>query len=240
MKNAAGSDMLRAIDFPPLLTGYAVTGDPLVAAESAAVDGIDPGAVFYGTDPTRMQVALVLAPEVPLTRALRVSFAVALGLNDALGFLVPPEIAVHLVWPDRVKVNGAFCGHMTARASTLDPAAEPDWLIVALDIPIVLPHESEPGHDPDRTALAEEGCADVTAPDLIEAWGRHMMSWLHTYLTDGFEPLHREWRAKADGLGGPVTYPEAGDFVGIDENGGMILKTGDATLIVPLTRLIAP
>ena len=40
------------------------------------------------------------------------------------------------------------------------------------------------------------------------------------------------------GLGETVDYPEAGSFVGLDEWGGMILKSGDDTSILSLTRLI--
>ncbi|MEQ9042059.1 MAG: biotin/lipoate--protein ligase family protein [Silicimonas sp.] len=229
----------RALEFPPLLTGIAVTDDPFQAALQSVADEVEPGAVFYGVDPARMQAAIVLAPEEPLQSALRVSFAVALGLNDALGALAPPEVGVHLVWPDRIKVNGAFCGTLAFAASTREPGDEPDWLIVGLEMPLVRPAASEPGHDPDRTALYEEGCSDIALPDLIEAWGRHMMNWLHIYLTEGFEPLHREWRAKGDGLGGEVTYPQAGTFVGLDENGGMILKTGETTRILSLADRLA-
>lgn len=228
----------RALEFPPLLTGIAVAGDPFQAALGSVAEEVEPGAVFYGADPARMQAAIVLAPEEPLEAALRVSFAISLGLNDALGALVPPEVGVHLVWPDRIKVNGAHCGTLTFAASTDDPRAEPDWLIVGLDLPLALPRESEPGHDPDRTSLYDEGCGDLMLPELIEAWGRHMMNWLHIYLTDGFEPLHREWRAKADGLGGAVSYPADGAFIGIDEWGGMILKSGDTTRIIPLSSFL--
>ena len=228
----------RALEFPPLLTGIAVAGDPFVAALASVETEVEPGAVFHGVDPARLETAIVLAPEEPLATALRVSFAVTLGLNDALGALAPPEVGVHFVWPDRIKVNGAYCGSLKVAASTTDPEAEPDWMVIGLDVPLVLPRAAEPGHDPDHTALMDEGCGDLVLPDLIEAWGRHMMNWLHIYLTDGFENLHREWHARGDGVGGEITYPEAGTFVGLDEHGGMILKTGDATRILPLTRLV--
>ncbi len=89
------------------------------------------------------------------------------------------------------------------------------------------------GETPDQTCLHEEGCGDVTASALIETWARHMMNWLHIYLTDGFEPLHREWLQKAHGR-------EDGTFIGLDEHGGLILKDGDATRILPLTQLLEP
>lgn len=224
--------MSQRLEFPPLLTGIAVPGAPLTAALASVDQEVEPGAVFYGSDPTRLQVALVLAPEEPLSGAIRVSFAATLGLNDALGALAPPEVAVHLVWPNGIKVNGADCGTVTAVASTSDPAAEPDWLILGLDVPIDQPGDGEPGHDPSRTTLYAEGCSEITAPDLTEAWARHMMNWLHIYMTEGFEPLHRAWLAVADGRG-------EGRFLGLDENGGLLVKDDDGTRLVPLTKLLA-
>lgn len=230
--------MSHAITFPPLLTGIAVPGDPFEAALASVAVEVEPGAVFYGIDPSVMRAAIVLAPEEPLDHAVRAVMAVGLGLNDAIGALAPPEVAVHLAWPDRIKVNGAMCGRLRAVADTADPRAEPDWLIVGVEIAVVPETFADPGQAPDRTSLHEEGCGEISVPDLIETWGRHMMNWLHIYLTDGFEPLHREWLTKADGRGGDLTYPAPGRFVGLDEMGGLILKCGDTTTILPLSSMV--
>lgn len=222
------------IEFPPLLTGLAVAGDPFVAACEAATEA-EPGSVFYAPDDEAMRAAILLAPEVPLSEAACVSFAVALGMNDALGALAPPEVGVHLDWPDRIRVNGGLCGGLRVAASTADPKAEPDWLVVGVEIFVLPRGDAEPGERVDETCLHEEGCGEITTPMLVEAWARHMMNWLHIYLTDGFAPLHEEWRSKAHGLGETVGYPETGVFVGLDEWGGMILKDGETTRILPLT-----
>ena len=222
--------MSTAIEFPPLLTGVAVPGDPWDAAlVSARADG-EPGTVFYGIDEATMRVAVLLAPEQALERAIGVSFAVTLGFNDALGALAPPEVALHLEWPDKLRVNGANCGKLRAMASTTDPKAEPDWLVLGLDIPVVA-NEAAPGEKPDETSLHAEGCGDVLVPDLIEAWGRHMMNWLHIYLTEGFEPMHREWLTKAHGR-------DDGTFLGLDELGGLLEKHEGGTRIRPLTEIL--
>ena len=225
------------IDFPPLLTGRAVADDPFEVACATAPEA-EPGTVFYSPEPDRMRAAIVLAPEVPLREAVGVSFAVSLGLNDALGTLAPPEVGVHLEWPDRILVNGARAGRLRMAASTGDPDAEPDWLAVGVELAIRPVSAEAPGLTPDETCLHEEGCGEIGTPDLVEAWARHMMNWLHIYLTDGFAELHEEWRAKAHGLGAEVDYPEWGRFVGLDEWGGMILTEGGVTRILPLSRMM--
>ncbi|MDJ1017290.1 MAG: biotin/lipoate--protein ligase family protein [Paracoccaceae bacterium] len=229
-----------ALEFPPLLTGIAVPGDPYEAALQSVREEVEPGAVFYGSDPHVLETAFVLAPETSLEDAMPVVFAVTLGLNDAIGALAPPKVALHLVWPDRVRVNGALCGKVRAAASTDDPKAEPDWLVLGLEVPIQSAPGAEPGLNPNETNLYEEGCGDLTGPDLVEAWARHTMNWLHIFLTEGFQPLHAEWRVKAHGYGEDIDYPEPGKFLGLDERGGLILKDGAGTTrILPLTRLLS-
>ncbi len=218
------------LEFPPLLTGLAVAGDPFRAA-CAAAPSAEPGTVFYAPDEAVMRAAILLAPESPLAEAISVSFAVSLGMNDALGALAPPEVGMHFVWPDRLRVNGALCGRLRAAASTKVPSEEPDWLVLGIEVPVLAMDTAEPGAHPEETCLYEEGCGDITTSDLIEAWARHMMNWLHIYLTDGFEPLHREWLAKAHGR-------DDGSFLGLDEWGGLILKDEGVARILPLTELL--
>lgn len=227
-----------AIAFPPLMSGRAVAGDAFDAAREAAGQGVDAGTIFHGVGEERLEAALVLAPETPLAEALPVTFAVGLGLADAIGALAPPEVGVHLVWPDRVKVNGAFAGALRAAASTDEPAKVPDWLVVAVELDVAARRGGSPGETPDRTTLHDEGCADVGVGDLLEAFARHTMSWLHVFLSEGFRPVHEAWRQKADGLGETIAYPEPGRFTGIDESGGLLLSRDGRTDLVPLARML--
>ena len=224
---------------PPLLRGEGLRAgiDPFAKAVSAAALGADPGLVPWSEDAAAFRVAVLLAPQMALERAMGAAFAVLLGFSDSLGALAPPEVAVHFAWPDRIKVNGAFCGRLRAAASTADPAAEPDWLAFALDVPL-MPQSDAPGETPDRTALWEEGCAELTPPLMIESWSRHFLVWLHRFEEDGLAPLHAEWRAKCDTLGEEVREPARGLFLGLDELGGMILREGAATRVIPLTAML--
>lgn len=227
-----------APSFPPLLRGEATPAgmDPFAKAVAAAALGADPGLVTWTPNPAALDAALVLAPEAPLERAVSVTFAVALGLADALGALAPPEVAVHFVWPGTVKVNGGDCGRLRAAASTADPAAEPDWLVVGVHVDYLMPNMDEPGRNPEQTCLAEEGCIDVTPPRLIESWSRHTLVWINRWLDDGLRPVHDAWRARAWGLGEPL--PGGGIFLGLDELGGMLVRDGPATELRPLTAML--
>lgn len=226
-------------DFPPLLHGVDVgAADPFKIAYAEAALEAEPGRIHYARAEDNLHAAITLVPEQPLVKAIGVLFAVQLGLIDALGALAPPGIAVHVQWPDRLRINGALCGLVRAAASTNDPLAEPDWLVIGLDLPILPRADTEPGEHPDQTCLFAEGCGELTAADLMETWSRHMLVWIHTFLTDGFPPLHENWCGKCGAIGTYITTPEAGHFVGLDELGGMILRMGEVTKLIPLTRIL--
>lgn len=226
-------------EFPPLLHGVDVgADDPFAVACTQAARDAEPGRIHYARTGDSLRAAITLAPEQPLGDAIGVLFAVQLGLIDALGALAPPEFAVHVQWPDRLRVNGALCGQFRAVASTDDPDAEPDWLVIGIDVPILPPADVEPGERPDETCLFAEGCGELTAAELLETWSRHMMVWIHTFLTEGFAPLHEAWRGKGDAIGSDVLTPEPGHFTGLDARGGMLLRVGDETRLLPLTEIL--
>ena len=228
--------------FPPLLKGEKTMPgmDPFAKAVALAALGTDPGLVCWSRDETALRAALVLAPEAPLERAIGITFAVALGLGNAIGALAPPEVAIHYLWPGGFKVNGADCGAMRVAAAGTDPRAEPDWLVIGVDMPYLPSSAVEPGQRPGQTSLIEEGCIDVTPLKLLESWSRHTLVWINRWLDDGFDPLHAAWLERAWGMGEELAADDqgGGTFIGIDELGGMLLKTANTTEIRPLTTML--
>ncbi|MBY8977252.1 DUF4444 domain-containing protein [Rhodobacteraceae bacterium NNCM2] len=228
--------------FPPLLIGEETRPEqqPFNKAIAAASLGTDAGLICWQRRDDRLEAAIVFAPEEPLADAMTVVLAVALGLGDALGALAPPEVAIHYVWPNGFKVNGADCGRLRAAASTTDPDALPDWLVVGVEVPFRF-DDDEPGRNPQKTCLIEEGCGEVTPHRLLESWSRHMLTWINRREHDGISPLHAEWRSRAWGIGEPLDEGAAygpGNFMGLDERAGMLVKNGDTTRIVPLTEML--
>ncbi|MEP1330345.1 DUF4444 domain-containing protein [Pseudophaeobacter sp.] len=226
--------------FPPLMSGLSVTGqeDPFETACQKAVLGCDAGLVVYNLAADQLRAALVFAPEVPLRQAMVMLPTCAVGLQNALGALAPPEVAVHLEWGGGLRVNGGRCGTLRVAASGTDPDVVPDWLVVGLQMPL-WPANGDGGDTPDDTALYAEGCADVEAPALLESWARHSLHWISRWEEDGTEPLHAEWRGLAQGLGEEVQLQgKSGTFLGVDENFGMLLRQAETTDLIPLTTLL--
>lgn len=227
-------------DFPPLFDGRAVADDPFELAIRAAMQGCDAGLLLYRPADTDGSAALVLAPEVPLAEAAAMILVAGNGFADALGVLAPAEIAVHLEWPGRFRVEGARCGGLRAAAPRCAGHDVPGWLVIGLSVPLTGTADTEPGEHPDRTDLAAEGIA-VLWDDLLGAWARHTLSWIARWQDEGMAPVHRDWSARAWGTHQAMsvatpTGAATGTFQGLDERGGILLKGEGGTVLVPLTE----
>ena len=233
--------MSEEVTFPPLMTGEAAGPgqDPFDLARQKAELGVDAGLVVYDLGADTLRAALVLAPEVPLAQAMAMLPTCGVGFQNALGALAPPEVAVHLDWEGGLRINGARCGSLRIAASTDDPAAQPDWLVVALELPLW--PQGDGGETPDQTALYAEGCAEVTAPRLLESWTRHCLHWINRWDEGDLKALHTEWQGLAHGIGEDRQQAGLnGTFLGVDADFGMLLRDGETTHLIPLTTVLEP
>ena len=226
--------------FPPLFSGLAVEGqvDPFDKACAEAARGCDAGLVVHDLGANLLRAALVFAPDVELVDAMAMLPLCGVGFQNALGALGPPEVAVHLEWAGGLRINGASCGTLRVAASSSNPKAEPDWMVIGLELPL-WPETDTPGDTPEQTALYAEGCADVNAMELLESWVKHTLVGINTWTEDGVKALHKDWRGLSYGIGEDITMNEvSGIFLGVDEQFGMLVRAADTTHLVPLTYLL--
>ena len=226
--------------FPPLFNGLAVESqvDPFDKACAEAARGCDAGLVVHDLGANLLRAALVFAPDVELVDAMAMLPLCGVGFQNALGALGPPEVAVHLEWAGGLRINGASCGTLRVAASSSNPRAEPDWMVIGLELPL-WPETDTPGDTPEQTALYAEGCADVNAMELLESWVKHTLVGINTWTEDGVKALHKDWRGLSHGIGEDITMNEvSGTFLGVDEQFGMLIRAADTTHLVPLTYLL--
>ncbi|ABG32431.1 DUF4444 domain-containing protein [Roseobacter denitrificans] len=230
---------MTALSFPPLFQGQDTRGeDPLRFACARAASGCDAGLVCHDLRADVLRASLVFAPEVPLQKAAIMLPICGIGFQNALGALAPPEIAVHLDWAGGIRINGGTAGGLKMVASPPSPDQIPDWMVVGLELAL-WPASAETGNTPDVTALISEGCGDVEAPALLEAWVRHTLVWISRWSEDGPRPVHTEWSGLVHGLGEATQmHGLTGVFKGVDEDFGMILQSDDDTRIIPITDIL--
>ena len=174
-------------------------------------------------------LSLIARPDCTLAEAAQLSFIAALALGDAVGSVAPPMIEVTYKWPNDVLFNGRK-GAGILLESKGDAAGAVDWLVVGVGANVTaFPTQARfPA-----TSLHFEGCpTSLTSVDLLEAFGRHFLSWINRWLDDGFEPVRRSWLNHAHGLGEEieVRLPSeslTGRFQDLDSGGALLLQLPD-------------
>lgn len=226
--------------FPPLFDGRAVSGQTSAfdTACDEAVKGCDAGLVVYNIGEKRLDAAIVFAPEVALDDAMVMLPLCSVGFQNALGAIGPPKLAIHFDWTGIIRLNGGEAGLMKAKASTDDAEEMPDWLVIGLDLTL-WPVDDEAGHTPDKTALYAEGGIEVDPAELVESWVRHTLVGITRWQEDGAAPLHKEWTGLAHGIGERIERAgQSGEYIGVDERFGLLMRDADTTHLVPLTELL--
>lgn len=214
--------------------------DPFEKARIEAARGCDAGLVVHNMDRNALSAAIVFTPEETLAKALAILPICGVGFQNALGALAPPEVAVHLEWGGGIRVNGGMCGRLRIAAATDDPAVIPDWVVVGLNL-MLWPETDEPGHIPDQTSLYAEGCADIDASALLEAWIKHTLVHINRWEDEGAETIHQDWRGLCYKIGEDIEVAgQSGTFLGVDENFGLLLRDAQTTRLIPLTQRLEP
>lgn len=225
-------------DLPPVFAPVIrlrEAGDAMARAVALAPDH-GAGTLVWVSAYDRVEAAVVLEPEQPLSEARPALLAALSALADALGAHGPPEIPVTFAWPATVKVNGAVVGgaRLAVPAGAQDHAV-PGWMVVGVEARFCFPEGHQPGADPGRTSLFEEGFCDVTPAELTAAWARHLMAGLAEWQAQGFRRLAERYLARLERAAG-----EGEAKRGLDPaTGDLILDGGGARRRLPLAEAIA-
>lgn len=194
-------DRLDTPTFPPLFRPYPLAdGDPFATAMRLAAEGEEAGTLVWAQRRDRLDMAVVLGPDRPLSETRRVTAVALVALADAMEALGPPNLDIRYDGSDRVLVNGAVVGGVRFAASpgTAEDGI-PGWAVVGAVVDVLGdPDDPAPGLHPDRTALREEGFGDVAAPDLLDSFTRHFLSWMDIWEDAGFEPVRQVWQRRLD------------------------------------------
>jgi BirA family biotin operon repressor/biotin-[acetyl-CoA-carboxylase] ligase len=181
-------------------------------------------------------LSLIVRPDCPLSTAAQFSFIAAVALGDAIGSVVPPMIEVTYKWPNDVLLNGRKAAGILLESKG-DAGENLEWLVIGVGANVT---SYPPETRLPATSLHFEGCPpSVSAVDLLEAFGRHMLSWVNIWLDDGFGPVRHAWLRHAQGLKEQieVRLPNEtlqGTFTDLEGDGTLLLTLPDGS-----TRRIA-
>jgi BirA family biotin operon repressor/biotin-[acetyl-CoA-carboxylase] ligase len=220
----------------------AASGQPGMALLRRATDAPE-GTLLWSEARGRLSLALLLLPDRDWEESAPVAIAAIVALGDAIGALAPPTVAVTNWWPDRLEINAGLVGGVALDALGPDPSA-PARLILRTEVAVASSGGAEPGHFPDVTSLAEEGCEEITPILLLESFARHFLSWLHRWQEDGFAPLRASWRARGPRIGTPLAIElrgrlQRGSFRDLGPGGELVLQAEGAERGIRLGEALA-
>lgn len=225
----------KGLDLPPLYrevrlreAGDAFAHACAIAAEAGA------GTLVWSRNWHLFDVAVVLEPAMPLSRARGALYVGMSALADALAVHAPPEKPISFVWPDLVEVNGGAVGGVRLAWQEVPELMPPGWMVLHAAVRLAHEDTAEPGLQPDVTALAEEGYGEIDAATLAESYARHLMAGLHEWQDLGFRAVARRYldrldrpRAARRGL------DPAGDLLLADEDGAETRRALAPALAAP-------
>ena len=189
------------------------------------------GGRLWTSPPGNLYLSLVLRPDCPPAEAAQLSFVAALGVGDAVGSVAPP-MEVRYKWPNDVLFNDRK-GAGILLESQIAADGGLDWLVLGCGINVQSYPDSAEGT---ATSLRFEGApADLDSVVLLEAFGRHFLSWVNRWLEEGFEPIRKRWLTHAKGLGEAiqVRLPKEtlhGRFADLDPGGALLLELEDGAI----------
>ncbi len=190
-----------SVILPPLLNSIE-TENPFDSAVERIKQGKSGAGDFYWStaSPTTAHISIVLEPDVSPKQAAEMIPLALVALSDCLAVLLPPQVAVEFRESKFVVVNGGVAGNASAAiSSATDQSGNPQWMVLSIMAVLSRPKDAEdPGHQPDITTLDEEGWENPDPGDFIETFARHFLSWMISWEDDGFQPVARAWKFKAE------------------------------------------
>jgi|SRR5690554_381323 BirA family biotin operon repressor/biotin-[acetyl-CoA-carboxylase] ligase len=227
---------------PPVyrLVALESVGSTMDEARRLAEEGAEEGTLVWALEQTsgrgrlgkswhsprgNLHFTLILRPEVPLAEAAQISFIAAVAMGEAIGTVSPP-IEVTYKWPNDVLLQGNKVAGILLE-SRVAADGELEFLLLGCGVNVA--------HFPvdlgrTATSMHYEGVPkDVTAADLLEAFGRHFLSRVSRWIDDGFAPVRKTWLRHAAGLGEQIevrlpTETLSGRFVDLDDDGCLLLE----------------
>jgi biotin-(acetyl-CoA carboxylase) ligase len=175
---------------PPGFTAHPCE-TPWQGALAAAAAGGNPGTLFHAPIGDRLEAALILTPDQPVSDATALQLA-TLAVRDALLAVVPPELPVTAGSAGTVALNGGEVARVTLARGPQGAGRIPDWLVLGVTIRLAFRLDA-PGLSPWLTDLAEEGI-DVSGADLLEGVCRHLLSLIDLWTAEGAAGIARAWR----------------------------------------------
>ena len=175
-----------------------------------------------------LHCALIVEPDYPNEEAWQLVYVSALAAGSAIAEMVSPMTGLRFAWPNRLLINDLLAARIDM--ATTSPASNPyPDLVLGVSVNVAA-HPPQPEPE-EYNSIHASGAAGVTVVDVLEAYASHFLAWATRWADEGFAPLRRAWRIRADGFDAPARIRLPGGSIpgrvdDVDEGGALVLDTG--------------
>ena len=174
-----------------------------------------------------LHCALIIEPDYPNEESWQLLYVNALAVGSAMAEMVSPMTGLRFAWPNRLLVNDLLAARLDISAT--EPARDPYPALVLGTSVNVAAHPPQPEPE-EYNSIHASGASEITVVDVLEAYASHFLAWSSRWADEGFAPLRRAWRIRADGLGtdARIRLMEGsieGRVDDVDDVGALVLDT---------------
>ena len=178
-----------------------------------------------------LHCALIIEPDYPNEESWQLVYVNALAVGSAIAEMVSPMTGLRFAWPNRLRINDLLAARLDIAAT--NPARDPYRALVLGASVNVATHPPQPEPE-EYNSIHASGARDITVVDVLEAYASHFLAWSSRWAEEGFGPIRRAWRIRADGLGADAEIrlldgSIEGRIDDVDERGALVLDTGHGT-----------
>lgn len=179
--------------------------------------------------PGNLHCALILRPEFPNDRSGQLAYVAALSAGSALAGLLSPMTGLRYRWPTDILINELRAGQIMLATSGADSDPH-EWLTVGVMINVA---QHPPNPEPEEfNSVHASGAPEVTQAQVLDDFARYFLNWINRWAEDGFEPIARQWKMRADGIGEDTDLHIGdrrlrGTFVNVDEQGRLVMASSE-------------
>ncbi len=215
---------------------YDTIGSTNDEARRLAAEGAEHGTVVHADEqksgrgrlartwfspPGNLYMSVLLRLDLPPGRISELSFVAAVAVAEAVAGLAPKKCEIIVKWPNDVLVDGGkIAGILVENAD--------DSTILGIGLN-VLEAPTTAGYK----TMTLAGCGGIASVDgardlLLLELERLITHWLD----QGFAPIREAWLARGHALGTPLVVNMQGQmmegaFIGLDQDGALLLDTPD-------------
>lgn len=180
-----------------------------------------------------LHCALVLRPELAAARLGEFVPLSVVALGMALAGSVAPMTELRYRWPNTVVLgDGRVAGVWLSTGS--------DWLVLATSVNVSETADAENFRH--ACVCFDGGNPEATVATLLEAYARHLVTWLARWDEEGFAPVLRHFRIRAEQMNADVALclPDGTRVTGradaIDDSGALLLDTANGQRSVTINE----